>query len=421
MKKVVLCFQIHQPLRLKRYRFFDLGTDHYYYDDYANEARIRNLAEHAYLPANKVLLDAIARFGKQFKVAFAISGTALDQFELYAPELIESFKAMAASGSVEFLGMPENHSLSFMGHKEVFVEEVKQHSKRIKRYFGQQPVSFFNTQMIYSNEIGNTVFDLGFQNVVTEGAKHVLGWKSPNYLYSNAANPRQRLLLRNGILSDDIAFNFSNPDWVEFPLTADKFARWLASGSQQEENLVLAIDYGAFGERNPYSSGIFDFLRYLPAEIIANPALQMATPSEVASTNQSVGSLNVEQPISWADEEKDLTAWLGNELQQEAFNKLYELSPKIGSIKDPEILMDWKYLQNSNHMRFMSTKFFSTGKIFTVANPYESPYDAFINYMNILSDFALRVDRALEDKPIRQKKQPASDQGVKRRAKASGR
>lgn len=420
MKKVVLCFQIHQPLRLKRYRFFDLGTDHYYYDDFANEARIRNLAEKAYMPANKVILDAIARFGKQFKVAFAISGTALDQFQLYAPELIDSFKEMARSGSVEFLGMPENHSLAFMGHKEVFVDEVRLHSKRMKHYFGSQPVTFFNTQMIYSNEIGSTVFDLGFQNVVTEGAKHVLGWKSPNYLYSNAVNPRQKLLLRNGVLSDDIAFNFSNPEWVEFPLTADKFAKWLASGSPDEENLVLAIDYGAFGDRNPYSTGIFDFLKYLPAEIIANPALEMATPAEVASTNQSVGALNVEHPISWADEEKDLTAWLGNELQQEAFNKLYDLRSKMDKVKDPEILMDWKYLQNSNHLRFMSTKFFSTGKVFTVVNPYESPYDAFINFMNILSDLTLRVDRLLAETSNGSSTQQKSTVTPKRRAKASG-
>ena len=395
MKRVVLNFQIHQPFRLKRYRFFDLGTDHYYYDDYANEARMKSLVHQAYMPSNNVLLDIISKLGPDFKVSFSITGTVLDLFELYAPEMIDSFKALAKTGCVEFLAMPDNSSLSFMGHQSLFTAEVKEHAKRIKQTFGQKPVTFCNTQMIYSNSIGQILFDLGFENMLTEGARHALGWKSPNFLYCNAVCPRQKLLLRNGVLSDDIAFNFSNKSWIEYPLTADKFAGWLTGGTSEGDCVTLSVDYGAMGEKNQASSGIFEFLRYLP-ESILKAGLGMATPSELSSVVQPVGALNVEHPISWADEEKDLTAWLGNELQQEAFSKLYSLSGKMSKINDPALRLDWKYLQNNNHLRFMSTKFFSTGKVFTVTNPYESPYDAFINYMNILSDFSIRIDRELD-------------------------
>ncbi len=384
-------FQIHQPLRLKRYRFFNIGNDHYYYDDYLNESVINRLAERSYLHANKVIRSIIKQFGKQFKVAFSISGITLDQFELYAPEVIESFQKLAKTGCVEFLCETYSHSLVSLRNKDEFTRQVYKHKQKIKDLFDQEPTVFRNTELIYSDEIGEDIAGMGFTAMITEGAKHILGWKSPNYLYCNAINPRLKILLRNFRLSDDIAFRFSNRNWSEFPLTADKFVYWLNEMDKKEETVNIFIDYETFGEHQWMESGIFEFLTDLPVKVYKDSKFVFATPSEVAANLLPVSTISVPYPISWADEERDITAWLGNDLQLDAFNRLSQFTERVNQCNDPKIQKDWQYLQASDHFYYMSTKFFSDGAIPVYFNPYESPYDAYINYMNVLSDFGIRL------------------------------
>jgi alpha-amylase len=392
MRTICLYFQIHQPFRLKRYRFFNIGNDHYYYDDYLNESIISRLAERSYLQANKVIGQVIKEYGTQFKVSFSISGIALDQFELYAPEVIESFQKLAKTGSVEFLSETYSHSLASLKNKDEFIRQVNEHRQKIKHLFNQVPTVFRNTELVYSDDIGAEVADMGFAAMLSEGPKHVLGWKSPNYIYCNAINPRLKLLLRNFRISDDISFRFSNRGWSEFPLTAEKFAGWLKKLDKKEETVNLFIDYETFGEHQWMESGIFDFLKALPGVIYKNTNFSFSTPGEIANNLLPISTISVPYPISWADEERDLTAWLGNELQVDAFNRLYSLTDKVVRCFDDKIQKDWKYLQASDHFYYMSTKFFSDGATQAYFNPYETPYDAYINYMNVLSDFAIRVN-----------------------------
>lgn len=394
MRTVCLYFQVHQPFRLRRYRFFEIGNEHYYYDDYSNESILRNVSDNAYLPANQILLETIKEHGKKFKVAFSISGPALDQFELYAPDVLESFKKLAATGQVEFLCETDSHSLISLNNSDEFEKQVNAHRLRINKLFDQNPVVFRNTELIYSDKIGMQVADMGFEAMITEGAKHILGWKSPNYLYCNAVNPRLKLLLRNFKLSDDIAFRFFNKNWSEYPLTTEKFTNWLKAIDKKEENFNIFIDYETFGGRHSRNSGILDFIRYLPRTIFKMTDYAFQTPTEVARNHQPIAPVSVPTPISWADEERDLTTWLGNDLQNEAFSKLNNLRDSVHAANDQRILIDWKYLQASDHFYYMSTKFFSDRPMYSNINPFESPYDAFVNYMNILSDFALRIKKA---------------------------
>jgi alpha-amylase len=392
MRTICLYFQIHQPFRLKRYRFFNIGNDHYYYDDYLNESIISRVAERSFLQANKVIGQIIKEFGTQFKVAFSISGIALDQLELYAPEVIESFQKLAKTGSIEFLAETYSHSLVSLKNKDEFVRQVEEHKKKIKQLFNQEPRVFRNTELVYSDKIGADVADMGFTAMLTEGAKHVLGWKSPNYLYCNSINPRLKVLLRNFRISDDIAFRFSNSGWSEYPLTADKFAIWLKKLDKKEETVNLFIDYETFGEHQWMESGIFEFLKALPRAVYKSTNFTFSTPSEIADQLLPISTISVPYPISWADEERDLTAWLGNELQVDAFNRLYSITDKVRKCYDEKIQKDWKYLQSSDHFYYMSTKFFTAGSTQAYFNPYETPYDAYINYMNVLSDFIIRVN-----------------------------
>ena len=391
MKKICLNFQIHQPFRLKRYRFFNIGSDHYYYDDYANESYIRRVAELSFLPANKILLEIINEQKDKFKVSFSISGTALDQFELYAPEVLKSFRALADTGCVEFVAGTDGGSLASLVNKDEFVAQVEAHKSKIAYHFGKEASKVFcNSSMVYSNEIGGIVEDMGFQGVLTEGAKHILGWKSPNYVYCSATNPRLKLLLRNYKLSDDVRFNFSSQSWSEFPLTAEKMVYWMEIMDKKEEVINLSLEYSTFGEKQAASTGIFEFLRHLP-KVAIKKKFTFVTPNDLLKL-QPVAPLSIHYPISWMDEERDLTSWRGNELQVEAFDKLYKLAERVKQTPDPKLKIDWKYLQTSDHFRFMTTKFYSTGRR-TPYNPYESPYDAFINYMNVLSDFALQLQK----------------------------
>jgi alpha-amylase len=392
-KAICLYFEVHQPFRLKRYRFFDLGHDHYYYDDFTNESILKKVAEKCYLPANKIIMDLITKYKGKFKVAFSLSGIVIDQFRLYAPEVLNSFRKLAETGMVEFLAETEAHSLSSLKDKDEFIRQVDRHKILLKEYLGVEPTSFRNTELIYSDQIGSWVADMGFKAILTEGAKHVLGWKSPNYLYCNALNPRLKVLLRNFVLSDDIAFRFSNRNWNEWPLTTDKYASWINKLASKSELLNIFIDYETFGEHNWKETGIFDFLSHLPGAILKKTSFRFMTPSEVADNLQPVSAISVTHPISWADEERDITAWLGNELQNAAFEKLYSLSDKVNSCEYDQLKKDWIYLQSSDHFYYMCTKFFSDGAVHAYFNPYETPYDAFMNYMNVLSDFEIRINR----------------------------
>lgn len=395
MKTICLYFQVHQPLRLRRYRFFDIGNDHYYYDDYTNERIMSRVSEQCYLPTNELLLKMIKKHKNKFKVTFSISGLAIEQFKLYSPKVLESFQELAKTGNVEFLAETYSHSLASLEDGVAFQTQVDAHLEMIEKYFGQKPSVFRNTELIYSDRIGELVANMGFKAMLTEGAKHILGWKSPNYVYTNAINPKLKVLLKNHKLSDDIAFKFGNKDWNEWPLTAEKFVGWINNMDEKEEIINLFIDYETFGEHQNADTGIFDFLEYLPVEVLKNKDYSFSTPSKIAKEIQPIAPVHVPDAISWADEERDLTAWLGNEMQQEAFGKLYALLPQIAMCTDDKILKDWDFLQTSDHFYYMSTKFFSDGEIHSYFNPYETPYEAFINYMNVLSDFALRLKAAV--------------------------
>ena len=407
MRTICLYFQIHQPFRLRRYRFFDIGNEHYYYDDYSNESILRRVSDKSYLRANEVLLHALKEHKGQFKIAFSISGPVLDQFELYAPEVLDSFKQLADTGMVEFLCETESHSLASLVNRQEFEKQVYAHKAKIKKYFNQEPIVFRNTELIYSDQIGVDIADMGFEGMITEGAKQILGWKSPNYLYCNTLNPRLKLLLRNFKLSDDLSFRFSNRNWSEFPLTTEKYAHWLKSIDKKEENINIFLDYETFGGRQKRESGIFDFLLHFPRTILKSTDYTFSTPGEVIRNQQPIAPVSVPYPISWADEERDITAWLGNDLQREAFNKLYELRDSVNQCTDSKVLIDWKYLQSSDHFYYMSTKFFSDRPTYSYVNPFGSPYDAFINYMNVLSDFKLRLKK-IQDEP--EKPMPTVDE-----------
>ncbi len=396
MKQICLYFQLHQPVKLRKYRFFDIGNDHYYYDDYANESNINKLAHTCYLPANQILLDLIKKHKNKFSVAFSISGTMLDQLKIYAPEVIDSFKALADTKQVEFLAETSAHSLSSLCDKEEFRHQIKAQMDTIEDLFGQVPTVFRNTELIYSDSIGEEVSKLGFKAILAEGAKQVLGWKSSNYLYCNTVEPRLKVLLKNYSLSDDIALRFGNQSWNEWPLTADKFKSWLDALPAEEELINLFLDYETFGAVNSKESGIFDFLKALCEKLIEDKQYAFATPSKVASKLQPVSSIHVPTPTSWIDEERDVTAWFGNEMQNEAIDKLYKLSPLVEKCTDAGLLKDWQYLQASDNFYYMGTKFFANGAR-SYVNPYQTPYEAFINYMNILSDFAQRLHQSVPE------------------------
>ncbi|HET9572074.1 MAG TPA: glycoside hydrolase family 57 protein [Bacteroidales bacterium] len=391
MKTICFYFQIHQPFRLKRYRFFDIGNDHYYYDDFNNESIMQRVVEKSFLPANKLLLEMIEAHKGKLKIAFSISGVALDQMEVHAPEVIDSFRQLAKTDCVEFLAETYAHSLASLKNAEAFKAQVEQHSNRIESLFGKKPKVFRNTELIYSDEIGQMVAEMGFKTIITEGAKHVLGWKSPNFVYQSAVNPQIKLLLKNSKLSDDISFRFSNPNWDGYPLTADKFIDWIKKIPENEQLVNLFMNYETFGNMQSRESGIFEFLKALP-KFAEQKGITFSTPSEVAAKLKPAEALPVPYPISWADEERDVSAWLGNTLQREAFNKIYSQAGRMKKSRDRRLNQDWLYLQTSDHFFYMSTKRSSDGALHQHFSPYESPFEAFTNYMNVVADFCKRVD-----------------------------
>ncbi|MDD6007061.1 MAG: glycoside hydrolase family 57 protein [Bacteroidales bacterium] len=391
MKSICFYFQIHQPFRLKTYRFLDIGNDHYYYDDFANDEIITRIAQRSYLPACETLKEMFATYGKKFKVAFSISGIALEQIELYVPELIDALKELVQTGNVEFLTETYAHSLSSLADPEEFRLQVKEHSDKIYQLFGQRPKVLRNTELIYSDDISQLVYSMGYKGMITEGAKHILGWKSPNYVYSSAAAPKLKLLLKNSKLSDDISFRFNNTEWPEYPLTADKYINWIADLPEEEQIINLFMNFETLGELQPRESGIFEFMKALP-RFAFEKNIGFITPSEAIAKMKSVSELAVPFPMSWADEARDTSAWLGNDLQNEAFNKLYSIAERVRLCSDRRLKQDWMYLQASDHFYYMCTKHLDDGAVHSHYSPYESPFTAFTNYMNVLADFIVRVE-----------------------------
>jgi len=409
-KSICLYFQVHQPTRLRLYRFFDIGKDSHYYDDFANRTILRRVAQKCYLPMNQQMLELINKNKGKFKICYSISGSALEQFQRFCPEVIASFKALAETGKVEFLAETYYHSLASLANESEFRAQVEKHAAKIEELFGVKPTAFRNTELIYSNGIGEMVYDMGYKTMLTEGARHIMGWRSPNYVYTGETQPKLKLLLRNYTLSDDIAFRFS-----QNKVTAEQYVGWLKDNAKEGDIVNLFMDYETFGEHQGAESGIFDFMRELPAAVIKDGTFNFVTPSEATKKYKAVSDIAVDDPISWADEERDLTAWLGNELQNEAFKKVYAMTEKLSIVNDPELWDDFGHLQESDHFYYMCTKFFSDGEVHKYFNPYDTPYEAFINYMNVISDFQIRLDEKRAALDVRET--VAEELGAKKRKK----
>ena len=388
MKTICLYFEIHQNIQLKRYRFFDIGTDHYYYDDYENERLISDIAERSYMPALNALLDMIKENGNYFKVAFSLSGVGIEQLEIHAPQVLEKLQELNQTGCVEFLAEPYSHGLASLANEESFAAEVKRQCTKMEEYFGQTPKVLRNSSLIYSDDIGLQVSQMGFKGMLSEGARHVLGCKSPNYVYNCALAPNLKLLLRNVNFSDDISLRFSNTEWEGYPLFADSYVDRIANLPEGEQVVNIFMELSALGIAQPLSSNILDFFKALP-ECAKQRGVTFSTPSEICDSFQSVSAVDVPDTLSWNDEERDCSCWLGNPMQREAFNKLYSVADRVRIANDPRINQDWDYLQASNNFRQMTTK---PSQVGINRGIYSSPFDAFTNYMNILGDFISRVN-----------------------------
>uniref|UniRef100_UPI003FF0B60C alpha-amylase n=1 Tax=Leyella stercorea TaxID=363265 RepID=UPI003FF0B60C len=388
MKTICLYFEIHQNIQLKRYRFFDIGTDHYYYDDYEDERLITDVANRSYMPALEALGEMMKEHPGFFKVAFSLSGVGMEQLEIHAPQVLEKLQELNQTGCVEFLAEPYSHGLASLANEESFAKEVKRQCQKMKEYFGKEPKVLRNSSLIYSDDIGAQAAQMGFKGMLTEGARHVLGWKSPHYVYNCALAPNLKLLLRDVNLSDDISLRFSNVDWEGYPLFADNYVDRIANFPGEEHVVNIFMELSALGVAQPLSSNILEFLKALP-ECAKQRGLTFSTPSEICSTMPSVGALDVPDTLSWTDEERDVSSWLGNPMQREAFNKLYSVADRVRIADDPRINQDWDYLQASNNFRQMTTK---PSQVGIDRGIYASPFDAFTNYMNILGDFIARVN-----------------------------
>ena len=399
-KSICFYFQVHLPSQLRRYRFFDIGNSHQYYDDFNTRNHIQKVAESCYLPANKLMLDLIKKNKNNFKISYSITGEVIEQMELYAPEALASFKELAATGCVEFICETYSHSLAFLKDEKEFEDQLKKHSALIKKHFGQKPTTVRLTGLIYSDQIGEKVAKMGFETMLTEGAKHILGWKSPNYVYTNSSNSKLKVLLRNPGFSDKISYRFSEQSSPDWPLTVEKYVTYLNSINENEEVVSLFMDYLTFGFRHSASTGIFDFLKHLPQDILKENKFEFLTPAEITKKHKPIAPLQVPYPISWSEDERDLSIWLGNDLQNDAFASLCELGEKIRFIENEnsQIKRDWEKLQDSDHFYFMCTRWQEDQSGRRFRNLYTNPYDAYINYMNVLSDLILRIDSEVNKK-----------------------
>jgi len=398
MPSVCFYFQVHQPLRLRHYTVFDKNDR--YFDDYKNASICRKVANKCYLPANRLILDMIRQFEGRFKVAYSITGVLLEQILSFSPEVMSTFDALAETGCVEFLAETYYHSLSFLYSRDEFVEQVNKHIETMDYFFGQKPRIFRNTELVYNNDLAALIESTGnFDAIITEGADHILGYRSPNFVYQPKNCNNLKLLLKNYSLSDDIAFRFSNRDWPQWPLTADKFAHWISNVNGNGNVVNLFMDYETFGEHQWEDTGIFDFMRHLPQEVLKHPDNNFKTPSEVVQYYQPVDTVDVPHIISWADIERDLSAWVGNAMQSNAIHELYRLEKKIKQTDDEKIIADWRRLQASDHFYYMCTKYFADGDVHKYFNPYDSPYDSYINFMNVLDNLHSRCSRQAREEP----------------------
>jgi alpha-amylase len=392
MSYVCMYFQVHQPKRLRKYPYFDIGHNHFYEDDTVNRNVLLKVATNCYLPTNSLLLDLIKRYKGQFKVAFSLSGVIIEQFKRFSPETLDSFKRLIDTGYVELLNETYYHSLSYLFSEKEFKEEVKLHKQLMEQEFGHKTTTFRNTELLYNNDIAKCVEKLGYKTILTEGADKVLGWRSPNFVYQPPNCSKIKLLLKNYQLSDDIAFRFSESSWKEFPIDADKYAHWIHALHGNAHIINLFMDYETFGEHQWESTGIFEFLRHLPACIMKHPDFSFVTPSEACTLLSPIATLDIPMLISWADEERDLTAWKGNELQEDALNTVYALEKAVKATKDYQLIQTWRSLLTSDHFYYMCTKFAQDGDVHKYFSPYNNPYDAYINFQNIMSDFSTTVE-----------------------------
>ncbi len=389
MASVCFYFQGHQPLRLRHYTVFDNGNR--YFDDYKNAAICTKVANKCYLPANRLLLNLIKKYDGRFRIAYSLTGILLEQLQQYSPEVLSTFDALAETGCVEFLAETYYHSLSFLYSRDEFLEQVSKHMETIEYLFGQKPRIFRNTELIYNNDLAALIESTGkFDAIASEGADHILGFRSPNFVYRPKGCDKLKLLLKNYALSDDIAFRFSDRNWSQWPLTADKFAQWVSAVNGNGNVVNLFMDYETFGEHQWADTGIFDFMNHLPQEILKHPDNDFKTPSEVARSYEPVGTIDVPHLTSWADTERDVSAWLGNAMQSNAIHELYRLEKKIKNTSDEIIIADWRKLQISDHFYYMCTKYFADGDVHKYFNPYDSPYDSYINFMNVLHNLGSR-------------------------------
>jgi len=397
MVSVCFYFQVHQPFRIRSYPVFDIGTSDNYFDTMNkrldNKAVLRKVGNKCYLPANKLMLKLI-KAHPEFKLSFSFSGVVLEQFEDYYPEVLESFQQLVKTGNVEILSETYHHSLAFLYSRDEFKTQVRLHKSKVRKLFGVIPKVFRNTELIYNNELAKTVESMGYKGVIAEGADHVLNWRSPNFLYSPPSG-KLKILLKNYKLSDDVAFRFSERSWAEWPLMAPKFAQWINAFNGNGNSVNLFMDYETIGEHQWESTGIFDFLNSLPGELLKHPDNNFMTPSEVVASYEPVGVFDAPHVISWADVERDLSAWRSNQMQKSALRKLYELEPFVLATRDKKLIGDWRKLQTSDHFYYMCTKWFADGDVHKYFNPYDSPYDAFISFMNVLSDLKARVNKII--------------------------
>lgn len=395
MPSVCFYFQVHQPFRIKKYSVFDVGRDHNYFEDEnlkekGTRAVIEKVARKCYLPTNEILLDLI-KHNSEFKISYSFSGTALEQMERFAPEVLESFVKLVKTGNVEVLDETHYHSLSFFYSDEEFIKQIEQHRRKIKEIFNYEPKVFRNTELAYNNELAALIEGLGYKGIVAEGWEHYLRHRSPNFLYKPKGAGKIKLLLKNYKLSDDIAFRFSNRGWTEYPLYAPKFSQWVNAINGCGHTVNLFMDYETFGEHQWEDSGIFNFLRVLPKELLRHPDNNFKTPSELVDLYDTMDEIDIHNILTWADTERDLSAWTGNSMQKSALKKIYELEEDVINSEDERLVDDWRKMQTSDHFYYMCTKWFSDGDVHKYFSPYESPYEAFISYMNVLNDFKLRL------------------------------
>jgi len=389
MASVCFYFQVHQPFRLRRYSVFD--SDANYFDDYKNAELCRKVASRCYLPTTRLMLDLVRQYGKDFALSYSITGVALEQFERWAPEVVDSFRALVDTGQVELLAETFYHSLAFLYSREEFREQVMAHTARMAEVFGVRPKVFRNTELIYNNDLAHFVEGLGFTGITAEGADHILGYRSPTFVYRPVGTDRIRLLLKNYRLSDDIAFRFSDRSWPEWPLRAETFAEWVDQVNGNGYVVNLFMDYETFGEHQWADSGIFSFMEHLPERILAGGKNHFMTLSAAVAAYEPVAELDIPHMVSWADMERDLSAWLGNAMQSNALHELYRMEDEVKAVGDPDLLHDWRRLETSDHFYYMCTKWFADGDVHKYFNPYESPYDSYINFMNVLDNLRSRL------------------------------